>query len=443
MRSRCPRSRLKSGPPAGRNKRAMDKLLIHGGHSLKGEVPISGAKNAALPILCAAILVPGTLELDNVPNLQDVGTTLRLLERMGVKSDRDGSKVALDASQITHLEAAYDLVKTMRASILVLGPLLARFGEARVSLPGGCAIGQRPVDQHIKGLQALGARIEIEHGYVVARAKRLRGARIVTDMVTVTGTENLMMAATLADGETIIENAAREPEVVDLAAALTALGARIRGAGTDRIVIEGVQALHSGAYRVMPDRIETGTFLCAVAAAGGNLRLTGCDTAALDATLDKLRETGLVIESGTDWLQATMSGRPRSVDIRTAPYPGFATDMQAQIMAVNCVAQGTAVITETIFENRFMHVQEMVRLGADISIQGNTAVVRGAPGLSGAIVMATDLRASAGLVIAGLVAEGDTLVDRIYHLDRGYDRMERKLAAAGAQIERVRTVVDA
>jgi len=421
----------------------MDKLLIHGGHSLKGEVPISGAKNAALPILCAAILVPGTLELDNVPNLQDVGTTLRLLERMGVKSVRDGGKVALDASQINHLEAAYDLVKTMRASILVLGPLLARFGEARVSLPGGCAIGQRPVDQHIKGLQALGARIEIEHGYVVARAKRLRGARIVTDMVTVTGTENLMMAATLAEGETIIENAAREPEVVDLAAALTALGARIRGAGTDRIVIEGVQALHSGAYRVMPDRIETGTFLCAVAAAGGSLRLTGCDTAALDATLDKLRETGLVIESGSDWLQATMSGRPRSVDIRTAPYPGFATDMQAQIMAVNCVAQGTAVITETIFENRFMHVQEMVRLGADISIQGNTAVIRGAPGLSGASVMATDLRASAGLVIAGLVAEGDTLVDRIYHLDRGYDRMERKLAAAGAQIERVRTVVDA
>jgi UDP-N-acetylglucosamine 1-carboxyvinyltransferase len=421
----------------------MDKLLIHGGHPLKGEVPISGAKNAALPILCAAILVPGTLELDNVPNLQDVGTTLRLLERMGVKSVRDGSKVVLDASQINHLEAAYDLVKTMRASILVLGPLLARFGEARVSLPGGCAIGQRPVDQHIKGLQALGAQIEIEHGYVVARAKRLRGARIVTDMVTVTGTENLMMAATLAEGETIIDNAAREPEVVDLAAALTALGARIRGAGTDRIVIEGVQALHSGAYRVMPDRIETGTFLCAVAAAGGSLRLTGCDTAALDATLDKLRETGLVIESGTDWLQATMSGRPRSVDIRTAPYPGFATDMQAQMMAVNCVAQGTAVITETIFENRFMHVQEMVRLGADISIQGNTAVIRGVAGLSGAIVMATDLRASAGLVIAGLVAEGDTLVDRIYHLDRGYDRMERKLAAAGAQIERVRTVVDA
>ncbi len=421
----------------------MDKLLIHGGHPLKGEVPISGAKNAALPILCASILVPGTLELDNVPKLQDVGTTLRLLERMGITSVTDGSKVVLDASHVTHLEAAYDLVKTMRASILVLGPLLARFGEARVSLPGGCAIGQRPVDQHIKGLQALGAQIEIEHGYVVARAKRLRGARIVTDMVTVTGTENLMMAATLAEGETVIENAAREPEVVDLAAALTALGARIRGAGTDRIVIEGVQALHSGAYRVMPDRIETGTFLCAVAAAGGSLRLSGCDTAALDATLDKLRETGLVIESGADWLQATMSGRPRSVDIRTAPYPGFATDMQAQMMAVNCVAQGTAVITETIFENRFMHVQEMVRLGADITIQGNTAVIRGVAGLSGAIVMATDLRASAGLVIAGLVAEGDTLVDRIYHLDRGYDRMERKLAAVGAQIERVRTVVDA
>jgi UDP-N-acetylglucosamine 1-carboxyvinyltransferase len=362
---------------------------------------------------------------------------------MGITSVSDGSKVVLDASRVTHLEAAYDLVKTMRASILVLGPMLARFGEARVSLPGGCAIGQRPVDQHIKGLQALGAQIEIEHGYVVARAKRLRGARIVTDMVTVTGTENLMMAATLAEGETIIENAAREPEVVDLAAALTALGARIRGAGTDRIVIEGVKALHSGACRVMPDRIETGTFLCAVAAAGGSLRLTGCDTAALDATLDKLRETGLVIESGTDWLQATMSGRPRSVDVRTAPYPGFATDMQAQIMAVNCVAQGTSVMTETIFENRFMHVQDMVRLGADISIQGNTAVIRGVAGLSGAIVMATDLRASAGLVIAGLVAEGDTLVDRIYHLDRGYDRMERKLAAVGAQIERVRTVVDA
>ena len=423
----------------------MDKLLIHGGRRLQGEVRVSGAKNAALPILCAGLLAPGVLELDNVPQLQDVGTTLKLLARMGVKAERDASAgtVALDASAITATEAAYDLVKTMRASILVLGPLLARFGEARVSLPGGCAIGQRPVDQHIKGLQALGAHIEIEHGYVIAKASRLRGTRIVTDMVTVTGTENLMMAATLAEGETVIENAAREPEVVDLAAALTTLGARIRGAGTDRIVIEGVQALHGGRHRVMADRIETGTFLCAVAAAGGDLRLTHCEPDTLDATLDKLREAGLSIECGLDWIRATMSARPRAVNVRTAPYPGFATDMQAQLMAVNCVADGTGVMTETIFENRFMHVQELRRLGAEIDTAGTTAVVRGKRGLSGAIVMATDLRASAGLVIAGLVADGDTLVDRVYHLDRGYDRMERKLAAAGASIERVRTVVDA
>ena len=421
----------------------MDKLLIHGGRRLQGEVRISGAKNATLPILCSGLLVPGTLELDNVPRLQDVTTTLRLLERMGVKTESDGHRVSLDASQVTNTEASYDLVKTMRASILVLGPLVARFGEARVSLPGGCAIGQRPVDQHIKGLQALGARIDIQHGYVVAKASRLRGARIVTDMVTVTGTENLMMAATLAEGETVIENAAREPEVVDLANALNALGARVRGAGTDRIVVEGVTALHGGSHRVMADRIETGTFLCAVAAAGGDLRLTHCEPDTLDATLDKLRESGLRIEIGADWLRATMDRRPRAVNVRTAPYPGFATDMQAQIMAVNCVAEGTGMITETIFENRFMHVQEMRRLGADIDTEGNTSVVRGKAGLSGAIVMATDLRASAGLVIAGLVAEGDTLVDRIYHLDRGYERMERKLAAAGASIERVRAVVDA
>jgi UDP-N-acetylglucosamine 1-carboxyvinyltransferase len=423
----------------------MDKLLIHGGRRLNGEVRISGAKNAALPILCAGLLVPGTLELDNVPHLQDVGTTLKLLERMGVRTARDAQAgtVSLDASDVTSTEAAYDLVKTMRASILVLGPLVARFGEARVSLPGGCAIGQRPVDQHIKGLRALGARIDIEHGYVVARASRLRGARIVTDMVTVTGTENLMMAATLAEGETVIENAAREPEVVDLANALNALGARIRGAGSDRIVVEGVESLHGGRHRVMADRIETGTFLCAVAAAGGELTLTHCEPDTLDATLEKLRETGLRIETGPDWIRGTMHGRPRAVDVRTAPYPGFATDMQAQLMAVNCVADGTGVITETIFENRFMHVQELRRLGAEVDTQGNTAIVRGQRGLSGAIVMATDLRASAGLVIAGLVADGDTLVDRIYHLDRGYDRMERKLAAAGASIERVRTVVDA
>jgi UDP-N-acetylglucosamine 1-carboxyvinyltransferase len=423
----------------------MDKLLIHGGRRLQGEVRISGAKNAALPILCAGLLAPGTLELDNVPQLQDVGTTLKLLERMGVRTSRDtqAGTVSIDARDVTGTEAAYDLVKTMRASILVLGPLVARFGEARVSLPGGCAIGQRPVDQHIKGLQALGARIDIEHGYVVAKASRLRGARIVTDMVTVTGTENLMMAATLAEGETVIENAAREPEVLDLANALIAMGARIRGAGTDRIVVEGVPALHGARHRVMADRIETGTFLCAVAAAGGDLRLTGCEPDTLDATLEKLREAGLRIETGPDWIRGTMQGRPKAVNVRTAPYPGFATDMQAQLMAVNCVADGTGVITETIFENRIMHVQELRRLGAEVDTQGNTAIVRGKRGLSGAIVMATDLRASAGLVIAGLVADGDTLVDRIYHLDRGYDRMERKLAAAGASIERVRTVVDA
>jgi UDP-N-acetylglucosamine 1-carboxyvinyltransferase len=421
----------------------MDKLLIHGGHRLQGDIPVSGAKNAALPILCASLLVPAPIEVSNVPMLQDVRTTLALLGRMGVRSSLAPGRVTLDASQVDHLEAPYDLVKTMRASILVLGPLVARFGEARVSLPGGCAIGQRPVDQHIKGLQLLGARIDIEHGYVVARASRLRGTRIVTDMVTVTGTENLMMAATLAEGETVIENAAREPEVVDLARALVAFGARIEGAGTDRIVVQGVPALHGGSVRVMSDRIEAGTFLCAVAATGGDVRLTGCEPRALDATLDKLREAGLQIEVGADWVRARMSQRPRAINLRTAPYPGLATDMQAQFMAVNCVAEGTGVVTETIFENRFMHVQEMRRLGADIDAQGNTAVVRGVPSLSGAIVMATDLRASAGLVIAGLVAQGDTLIDRIYHLDRGYERMERKLAAAGASIERVRTVTDA
>ena len=416
----------------------MDRLRVQGGQRLSGEIPVSGAKNAALPILCAALLSTQPLDLDNVPRLHDVDTALRLLSQLGVRSHREGHRVQLDASAVSSVEAPYDLVKTMRASILVLGPLVARFGEARVSLPGGCAIGQRPVDQHIKGLQAMGASITIEHGYVVASAKRLKGTRIVTDMVTVTGTENLMMAATLADGETVIENAAREPEVVDLAAALVAMGARIEGAGTDRIVVHGVQALHGASHRVMPDRIEAGTFLCAVAAAGGRVTLTRAQPSSMDATLDKLRETGAVIECGTDWIRIDVQQRPRAINLRTAPYPGFATDMQAQFMAVNCVAHGTGVITETIFENRFMHALEMQRLGADIAIEGNTAVIRGVAGLSGAAVMATDLRASAGLVVAGLVADGETLVDRIYHLDRGYEQMEIKLAALGARIERVR-----
>ncbi len=415
----------------------MDKLRIEGGRPLRGEIAVSGAKNAALPILCAALLTADDIELNNVPQLQDVGTTLKLLARLGMRTQREGSRVLLGAGQVASVEAPYDLVKTMRASILVLGPLLARFGEARVSLPGGCAIGQRPVDQHIKGLQAMGAHIAIEHGYVVARASRLRGARIVTDLVTVTGTENLMMAATLADGQTIIENAAREPEVVDLARALIAMGARIEGAGTDRIVIDGVPALHGAQHRVMADRIEAGTFLCATAAAGGELTLTQAEPDTMEATLEKLREAGAQIDTGADWIRLSMKQRPRAVDLRTAPYPAFATDMQAQFMALNCVADGCGVITETIFENRFMHVLELQRLGADITIEGNTAVVRGVPQLSGATVMATDLRASAGLVIAGLVADGETVVDRIYHLDRGYERMENKLASLGARVSRV------
>jgi len=416
----------------------MDKLRIEGGRPLRGEVAVSGAKNAALPILCAGLLAAEPVALGNVPQLHDVATTLKLLRRLGVKAERDGERIALDAGGVASVEAPYDLVKTMRASILVLGPLLARFGEARVSLPGGCAIGQRPVDQHIKGLQAMGAQISIEHGYVVAKASRLKGARIVTDMVTVTGTENLMMAATLADGETVIENAAREPEVVDLAAALVAMGARIDGAGTDRIAVRGVERLHGAAHRVMADRIEAGTFLCAAAATGGEVTLTRAQPATMDATLDKLREAGASIEAGADRIRLSMKRRPRAVNLRTAPYPAFATDMQAQFMAVNCVAEGAGVITETIFENRFMHVLELQRLGADITIEGNTAVVRGVSRLSGATVMATDLRASAGLVIAGLVAEGETVVDRIYHLDRGYERMEAKLGQLGARIERLR-----
>ena len=415
----------------------MDKLKILGGLPLVGEVQAAGAKNAALPILCASLLTADPLELSNVPQLQDIATTIRLLKLLGVKTERDEERLMLQADSLVSTEAPYELVKTMRASILVLGPLLARFGEARVSLPGGCAIGQRPVDQHIKGLQAMGAQIDIEQGFVVARAARLKGARIVTDMVTVTGTENLMMAACLAEGETILENAAREPEVVDLAKVLVAMGAQIEGAGTDRLVIRGVERLHGASHRIMADRIETGTFLCAAAACGGDVTVRATDPWSMDVTIDRLRETGATLTSGPDWVRLQANGRPRAVSVRTAPYPGFATDMQAQFMALDAVAEGTATVVETIFENRFMHVQELRRLGANIRIEGNTAIVQGVPALSGATVMATDLRASASLVIAGLAARGETTVERIYHLDRGYARMEARLQALGARIERV------
>jgi len=418
----------------------MDKLRITGGSKLHGEVMISGAKNAALPILCASLLTSEPLRLSNVPRLNDISTTLKLLGQMGVKSARDENGVmTVQADQVTSLEAPYEMVKTMRASILVLGPLVARFGEARVSLPGGCAIGQRPVDQHIQGLAALGADIRMEHGFVVAKANRLKGAVIRTDMVTVTGTENLMMAAVLAEGRTVLENAAREPEVVDLAELLIKMGAKIQGHGTDRIVIEGVATLHGAEHRVTPDRIEAGSFLCAVGAAGGDITLRGAAPETMGATLSKLQEAGLDISTGPDWIRAVMQTRPRAVDVRTHEYPGFATDMQAQLMALDTIADGTSVIVETIFENRFMHVQELRRLGANIDIDGHTAVVRGVPKLSGATVMATDLRASASLVIAGLAAEGDTFVERIYHLDRGYERMEDKLRRLGANIERIST----
>ena len=417
----------------------MDKLVINGGVPLSGEVRISGAKNAALPILCAAILMPGTLRVQNVPHLRDVTTTLSLLAQMGVEFslDEHGS-VDLTAAHLHSRVAPYELVKTMRASILVLGPLLARYGDARVSLPGGCAIGLRPVDQHIKGLQAMGAQIAIEHGYIHATAKRLRGARIVMDLVTVTGTENLMMAATLAEGTTVIENAAREPEVVDLAHCLIAMGAKITGHGTDVITVEGVAQLHATTHRVMPDRIETGTFLVAAAATRGDILLKGARPDILDAVLGKLQEAGARIERGPDWLRLRTNGHLKSVSVRTAPYPAFPTDMQAQFMALNAVAEGTAVVTETIFENRFMHVQELRRLGANIEVEGNAAVIRGVPVLDGATVMATDLRASACLVVAGLVAGGETVVDRVYHLDRGYECIEEKLSQLGARIRRAR-----
>ena len=417
----------------------MDKLAIQGGVALRGEARISGAKNAALPLMCAALLTRDPLRLANVPHLRDVTTMVRLLAQMGVAATLDDQGgLALDAAGLANPVAPYDLVKTMRASILVLGPLVARHGEARVSLPGGCAIGLRPVDQHLKGLTAMGAEIAVEHGYIHAKAKRLKGARIFMDLVTVTGTENLMMAAALADGTTILENAAREPEVVDLANCLAAMGARISGAGTDVITVEGVARLTGASHRIMPDRIETGTFLVAAAATGGDVRLTGTEGVYLEAVLEKLREAGAEVSEEPGTIAIAMRGRPRAVNLRTAPYPAFPTDMQAQFMALDAVADGTGVITETIFENRFMHAIELQRLGANIETSGNTAVVKGVPALDGATVMATDLRASASLVVAGLVAQGETIVDRIYHLDRGYESIEEKLSKLGARIRRVR-----
>ena len=420
----------------------MDKLQITGGKRLNGDIAISGAKNAALPILCAGLLTAGDLALRNVPRLHDVRTMLKLLAQTGLQvsqgEGKDSENVTLNGANITSLEAPYELVKTMRASILVLGPLLARFGEAKVSLPGGCAIGSRPVDQHIKGLRAMGAEITIEGGYIHAKCAKLQGARIHTDMITVTGTENLLMAATLAEGETVLENAAREPEVTDLANMLVAMGAKIEGIGTDRLVIQGVDSLHGTKHAVISDRIEAATFLCAVAAAGGDIRITRTRTDIFDAALDKLREIGLDLSIEGDAIRARMDRRPQPVSFRTTEYPGFPTDMQAQFMAVNIIAAGPSRVTETIFENRFMHVQEMNRLGAQISIEGNTAFMKGVDRLVGAPVMATDLRASASLVIAGLAAEGTTIVDRIYHLDRGYDRMEDKLSAVGADIVRIK-----
>lgn len=417
----------------------MNKLMINGGVTLKGEIRISGAKNAVLPILAATLLADGPATIENVPHLHDVTTTVELLGCMGVMVSVDEKlSVEVDSSTIENHTAPYHLVKTMRSSILVLGPLLARFGEAEVSLPGGCAIGSRPVDLHIKGLQDMGAEIDVSNGYIHAKAKRLKGARLVLDIVTVTGTENLMMAAALADGTTIIENAAREPEVVDLANFINAMGGKISGAGTDTIEIEGVEKLHGTRYRVLPDRIETGTYLVAAAITGGSIKVKDTEPRLLDAVIDKLREAGAKIEVGDDWISLDMEGRrPKSVNIRTAPYPAFPTDMQAQFAALNTIAEGTATVVETVFENRFMHVQELKRMGADIEVEGNTAIIRGTDKLTSAPVMATDLRASASLIIAGLVASGETEVQRIYHIDRGYENIEEKLSLLGAKIRRV------
>ncbi|MBM3386713.1 MAG: UDP-N-acetylglucosamine 1-carboxyvinyltransferase [Betaproteobacteria bacterium] len=421
----------------------MDKLLIRGGRPLHGTVDVAGAKNAALPELCAALLTGEPVELRNVPRLQDVATMLKLIRNMGVGAEHhDDGRVTLDAGLLNNPEAPYELVKTMRASVLALGPLLARFGRAKVSLPGGCAIGSRPVDQHIKGLQAMGAEITVEHGYMLASLPagrtRLKGARITTDMVTVTGTENFLMAAALAEGETILENAAQEPEIPDLAEMLIAMGAKIEGHGTSKIRIQGVERLHGCTHQVVADRIEAGTFLCAVAATGGDVVLRHGRAEHLEAVIEKLQAAGAQIEEGEGFIRVRSQARLKAQSFRTTEYPGFPTDMQAQFMALNCIAEGASKVTETIFENRFMHVNELVRLGAHIQIDGKVAMVEGVRQLSGATVMATDLRASASLVIAGLVAEGETLVDRIYHLDRGYDRMEAKLRAVGADIERVK-----
>jgi UDP-N-acetylglucosamine 1-carboxyvinyltransferase len=416
----------------------MNKLMINGGTTLSGDVRISGAKNAVLPILAATLLAEGPATIENVPHLHDVTTTVELLGCMGVMVSIDEKlSVEVDCSTIKNQTAPYHLVKTMRSSILVLGPLLARYGEAEVSLPGGCAIGSRPVDLHIKGLQDMGAEIDVSNGYIHAKASRLKGARLVLDIVTVTGTENLMMAAALADGTTIIENAAREPEVVDLANFINAMGGKISGAGTDTITIEGVETLHGTRYRVLPDRIETGTYLVAAAITGGSIMVKDTAPHLLDAVTEKLREAGAKIEIGEDWISLDMEGRrPKAVSVRTAPYPAFPTDMQAQFAALNCIAEGTATVVETIFENRFMHVQELKRMGADIEIEGNTAIIRGVDKLTSAPVMATDLRASASLIIAGLVASGETEVQRIYHIDRGYENIEEKLALLGAKIRR-------
>src|SRR5450830_33796 len=421
----------------------MDKLLIRGGRSLQGEVLISGAKNATLPELCACLLTAAPVTLTNVPRLQDVTTMLKLIRNMGVAAERsDDGRVTVDASALSSPEAPYELVKTMRASVLALGPLLARFGEATVSLPGGCAIGSRPVDQHIKGLTAMGAEIVVEHGYMIAKLPqgwtRLKGARIATDMVTVTGTENFLMAATLAEGVTILENAAQEPEITDLAEMLIKMGANIEGHGSSRIRIQGIESLHGCTHQVVADRIETGTFMCAVAATGGDVVLKHGRIDHLEAVVEKLRDAGATVARVEGGIRVQSQGRLKSQSFRTTEYPGFPTDMQAQLMALNCISHGTAVVTETIFENRFMHVNEMVRLGANIQIDSKVAVVEGVEKLSGATVMATDLRASASLVIAGLVADGETVVERIYHLDRGYDQMEAKLRGLGADIERIK-----